>query len=277
MDLSGFELYLMREERSVNTISCYMRDVKVFIGWYDRELSSITEFDLIAYKKYLIAKEKTIVTANRKLSGVNAFCKYLYDARTLPEAYAAKLVKNRDKPEYHGVPEDDLHRLREYILQKGNPLHICIIELLLGTGMRVSELTGLTLNDINLTQHNGSIRVIGKGLVNRTLPLNGAARQALEQYLAVRDESGTQRLLLGQRGAIGRGAVEIILGKYGDELGIKVTPHMLRHSLAYKLIRTQIPMTTIQQILGHESILTTNLYCQTREQDKADALESLVW
>lgn len=277
MDLYEFELYLMREERSINTISCYKRDVKAFVGWYSRELSNITEFDLIGYKRYLITKEKTVITANRKIASVNAFCRYLYDARILPEAYAAKLVKNRDKPEYKGIPVEELHRLREHILQKGSLLHVCIIELLLGTGIRVSELTGLTLNDINITENNGSIRVIGKGLVNRTLPLNAAARQALGQYLLVRCESGTQRLLLGQRGAIGRGAVEIILSKYGDELGIKVTPHMIRHSLAYQLIKKQTPMTTIQQILGHESILTTNLYTQTREQDKADALESLVW
>ena len=82
---------------------------------------------------------------------------------------------------------------------------------------------------------------------------------------------------MGQRGALGRGAVEIILAKYGEELGIKVTPHMLRHSLAYRLIKTGTPMTTIKDILGHESILTTVLYTQTTEQDKADALQGLDW
>jgi len=277
MDLKDFELYLMREERSINTISCYLRDAQAFLSWYDKELSKINEFDLIAYKRYLLAKEKTVITANRKIAAINAFCRYLYNERIIPEAYAAKLVKNRDKPEYRGILEDELHKLREYILAKGNLLHICIIELLLATGMRVSELTGLTLNDISLNEDSGSIKVIGKGLVNRTLPLNTAARQAVEQYLRVRKENGTQRLLLGQRGALGRGAVEIILAKYGTELGIKVTPHKLRHSLAYKLIKTGTPMTTIQQVLGHESILTTNLYTQTREKDKVEALESLVW
>jgi len=149
--------------------------------------------------------------------------------------------------------------------------------LLFGTGIRVSELTGLTLNDITLGDNENHIRVIGKGMVNRTLPLNATAKQALEQYLAVRPECSTQRLLLGQRGALGRGAVEIILGNYGKALNISVTPHMLRHTLAYRLIKTGTPMTTIQQILGHESIVTTNLYTQTTEQDKADALQGLTW
>lgn len=276
MELSGFETYLMREERSDNTISCYLRDVRAFLEWYDGDPAGVSELELIRYKKWLNAKEKTVITANRKLASVNAFCRYLYDARVLPEAYAAKLTKNRDKPEYKGLPARELCALRERIHAGGNRMHICIIELLLGTGIRVSELAGLTLSDITLGEQS-HIRVLGKGSVNRTLPLNAAAREAVVQYLAVRDEAATDRLLLGQRGAIGRGAVELILGKYGAELGIAVTPHKLRHSVAYTLIKGGTPMTTIQQILGHESILTTNLYTQTTEQDKVDALAALAW
>ncbi|MDD3881723.1 MAG: tyrosine-type recombinase/integrase [Eubacteriales bacterium] len=277
LDLQGFETYLMREERSENTIGCYRRDVQAFLAWHgDADLQRLSELDLIRYKKYLNAKERTVITANRKLASVNAFCRYLYDARALPEAYAAKLTKNRDRPQYKGLPVDDLRRLREHIHEVGDPMHICIIELLLGTGLRVSELAGLTLTDLTLggCPH---IRVLGKGSVNRTLPLNAAALAAVEAYLKVRGEAATARLLLGQRGPLGRGAIEIILAKYGETLGIRVTPHMLRHSLAYQLIKGGTPMTTIQQILGHESILTTNLYTQTTAQDKADALTQLAW
>lgn len=85
------------------------------------------------------------------------------------------------------------------------------------------------------------------------------------------------RFLIGQRGALGRGAVEIILGNYGERLGLELTPHMLRHSVGYQLVKKNTPMTTIQQILGHESILTTNLYTMTTEADKRDALNSLEW
>ena len=277
LDLQGFETYLMREERSDNTIACYRRDVLAFLAWHgDADLQRLTELDLIRYKKYLNAKERTVITANRKLASVNAFCRYLYDARALPEAYAAKLTKNRDRPEYKGLPVDDLRRLRERIHAAGDPMHICIIELLLGTGLRVSELAGLTLTDFTLGDCP-HIRVLGKGSVNRTLPLNVAALAAAEAYLKVRGEAATTRLLLGQRGPLGRGAIEIILAKYGEALGIRVTPHMLRHSLAYQLIKGGTPMTTIQQILGHESILTTNLYTQTTAQDKADALTRLAW
>ena len=276
LDLQSFELYLMREERSENTITCYLRDVMAFLRWYDGDWESIHEMTLIHYKRYLNQKEKSIITANRKLASVNAFCRYLFDVQILPEAFAVKLTKNRDNPEYKGLPEAELHVLRRNILASGNTLHICIIELLLATGIRVSELTGLTLKDITMSGRN-CIRVMGKGSVYRTLPLNDAATAALAEYLIVRGNTNTNRLLVGQRGPLGRGAVEIILSNYGKELGFKVTPHMLRHSLAYQLIKSGIAMTTIQQILGHESILTTNLYTQTTAQDKTDALAALVW
>ena len=276
LDLQDFRLYLMRLERSENTITSYLRDVRAFLQWYDDDPESIREMTLIHYKRHLNLTEKSVITANRKLASVNAFCRYLFEAQKLPEIYAVKLTKNRDKPEYKGLPAQDLHILRESILASGNTLHICIIELLLATGIRVSELTNLKLLDITLREQS-HIRVFGKGNVYRTLPLNDKATAALAEYLIVRGNAGTDRLLVGQRGALGRGAVEIILGNYGKALGIKATPHMLRHSLAYKLIKSGVAMTTIQQILGHESILTTNLYTQTTAKDKADALMALAW
>lgn len=277
LDLRDFELYLMKEERSDNTISCYLRDVKAFMTWYGEEVRTINEFALIAYKKYLIAAEKTIITSNRKLASVNAFCRYLYDVRIINEAYVVKLTKNRDKSHYKGVPEPELKVIREDIFKSNNMMHICIVEVLLGTGIRVSELAELTLNDIHISEDTSYLRIIGKGTVNRTMPLNKAAREAIEDYLKVRKESKSNRLLIGQRGPIGRGAIYLILKNYGEQEHMKTTPHMLRHSLAYKLIKTGTPMTTIQQILGHESILTTNLYTQTTEQDKVEALEGIEW
>ena len=276
-DLRGFETYLMREERSENTITCYLRDVRQFFAWYDGESAALTDLTLIAYKRFLNQKEKTVITANRKLASVNAYCRYLYDARRLPEAYAAKLTKSRDKREYKGLTPEECHQLREGILAKGNPMHTCIVELLMATGIRVSELCGLTINDISLDPASPTIRVLGKGMAYRTIPLNQAAQEAVSSYIGHRQTEPTQRLLQGQRGALGRGAVEIILGKYGAELGIEVTPHKLRHSLAYTLVKSGTAMTTIQQILGHESILTTNLYTHTRQQDMADALAGLTW
>lgn len=121
------------------------------------------------------------------------------------------------------------------------------------------------------------MQVIGKGNDKRTLPLNKDARKAIEKYLEVRQDDGSEYLFIGQRGAIKRNAVNLILNKYGERVNIKVTPHMARHTLGYHLIKKQVEITTIQQILEHESIVTTNLYTRTPEKDMVDALEGLEW
>lgn len=281
LDLSSFELYLRNQERSKNTIGCYIRDSKAFINWYSRRidcgLDKLIQLDAIEYKKHLLSTNESVVTANRKIASVNAFSKWLYESGTIPAAIYIKAVRSRDARQYKGLDEKDLRKLRAEIHRNRNPLHICIIEVLLGTGLRVSELCNIKLRDIDISDRKGSLRVIGKGEVVRTLPLNKDVRRAIQDYLAVRLESDSDFLLLGQRGALKRNAINLILEKYGQRLGVEVTPHRIRHNLGYKLVKDGTAITTIQQILGHDSIMTTNLYTVTTEQDKTDALNALEW
>lgn len=279
-DLKGFEVSLYKQEFSDNTVSCYIRDTKEFLKWLEAEGNHITEVDefiLISYKKHLMKLNQSILSKNRKLASLNSFCKFLYDDNVLNENISIKLVKNRDRGEYKGLQSDDLHRLKKLIHQNGNKQHICIIEVLLSTGIRVSELCDLRLQEITLTDKKSQIRVIGKGSVNRAIPLNSDAKKAIEDYLEVRPKTDLDNLIIGQRGAYSRNAINLIIDKYGSKLGIKVTPHNLRHSFAYKLIMGGAPITMIQDLLGHSSILTTIRYTQVREQDKVDALNGLEW
>ena len=280
IDLKGFEVSLYKEEFSENTISCYIRDTKGFINWLAGRNSGIAEIDellLIEYKKYLLDGNQSILSTNRKLASLNSFCKFLCNEHILADIYTLKLVKNRDKGEYKGLQANDLSLLRKIIHRKGNKQHICIIEVLLATGVRVSELCSLRLQDITITNSKSYIKVIGKGNINRTIPLNADAKKAIENYIDVRPETLQNNLLIGQRGAYNRNAINLILESYGSKLDIKVTPHNLRHSFGYKLITNGVPITMIQDLLGHASILTTIRYTQTTEQDKIDALNGLVW
>lgn len=279
-DLKGFEVSLYRQEFSDNTVSCYIRDTKEFLKWLEAEGKHITEVDefiLISYKKHLMKLNQSILSKNRKLASLNSFCKFLYDDNVLDENISIKLVKNRDRGEYKGLQSDDLHRLMELIHQNANKQHICIIELLLSTGIRVSELCDLRLQDITLTEDKSRIHVVGKGSVNRTIPLNADAKKAIKEYIEFRPKTNLDNLIIGQRGAYRRNAINLILEKYGSKLGIKVTPHNLRHSFAYKLIMGGAPITMIQDLLGHSSILTTIRYTQVREDDKINALNALEW
>lgn len=277
-NLDEFKKYLLKSEFSMNTINCYERDVNVFLSQLHKDILELDEFDLLAYKQVLLKQEVSVKTLNRKLASINTYCRYLYEEKVIEgELIHVKLIKNRDKPEYKGVPQEQLVLIREQVYQSNNPMHICILETLLGTGMRVSELANLNLTDIVFSEKANYIRILGKGMVNRTLPMNLQVQTAIMDYMKVRKQTESSRLLIGQRGAIGRGAIEIILNNYGKKIGVEITPHMLRHNVGYQLVKQNTPMTTIQQILGHDSILTSMLYTQTTEQDKAEALMNLHW
>lgn len=279
--INGFEDYLKAKDKSINTVSCYIRDTRAFIKWYegrtDAGIESVIELDLVEYKKHLQSSSEAVITINRKLASINSFIKYMHQEGIINEAISVGIIKDKDKKQFKGIEDRELWKLRNEIHRSGNQMHICIIEILLQTGIRVSELVNIKLNDIKISERKGSLQVIGKGNAKRTLPLNKDARKAIEKYLEVRQNDGSEFLLIGQRGAIKRNAVNLILNKYGEKMQIKVTPHMARHTLGYHLVKKQVEITTIQQILGHESIVTTNLYTRTPEKDMVEALEGLEW
>ncbi|KGR90177.1 recombinase XerC [Ureibacillus massiliensis 4400831 = CIP 108448 = CCUG 49529] len=279
--LNGFEHYLRGKDKSDNTISCYLRDMKQFIGWYSTKtehgINKIIELDAVEYKKHLQKGQQAIITINRKLASLNVFLHWMKEAGHIKEEISVKPIKNREVITYKGLEQQDIWKLRKEIHRQGNLMHICIIELLLQTGIRVSELVNIRLTDIEITERKGTLAVIGKGNVKRTLPLNKDVRKAIERYLPERPEADTDHLLIGQRGALQRNAINLILSHYGDRLNIKVTPHMIRHTLGHTLVKQQVEITTIQQIFGHSNIQTTNIYTVTTDKEMEQALESVEW
>ncbi len=279
--INGFEDYLRGQDKSDNTVSCYIRDAKGFIEWYNRRidygLDRVIELDLVEYKKHLQNGSDSIITINRKIAGINGFLGWLYRERIIEKELSIKPIKNKEIKEYKGLEDRELRKIRAEIHRTGDLMHIAIIEILIGTGIRVSELVDLKLDDIEISDRKGKVEVIGKGNAFRTIPLNKDTRKAISEYLEVRRKTEDCHLLIGQRGRLNRNAINLILKKYGDRVGIEVSPHQLRHTLGYKLVKEGKPLTTIQQILGHDNIQTTNIYTLTTEQDKIVALEGLEW
>ncbi|MFB5088320.1 tyrosine-type recombinase/integrase [Psychrobacillus sp. PGGUH221] len=279
--LNGFEHYLRSKDKSDNTISCYLRDMKQFIGWYltktEHGLHKIIELDAVEYKKHLQKGKQAIITINRKLASLNVFLQWMKEAGHIKEEIIVKPIKNREVITYKGLEQQDVWKLRKEIHRQGNLIHVCMIELLLQTGIRVSELVNIRLSDIELSERKGTLAIIGKGNVKRTLPLNKDVRKAIERYLPERPEADTDHLLIGQRGSLKRNAINLILSHYGDRLNIKVTPHMIRHTLGHTLVKQQVEITTIQQIFGHSNIQTTNIYTVTTDKEMEKALESVEW
>jgi len=141
-----------------------------------------------------------------------------------------------------------------------------ILEMFYSSGLRVSELTGLTIQQVDL--ENGFVRVFGKGSKERVVPLGGKAREALAAYLTagrarfVKSRTGSQ-LFLSERGtAISRKMLWVLIKKYARRAGITqpVKPHLLRHSFATHLLSGGADLRAIQEMLGHASIATTQIY-----------------
>ena len=279
--IKGFEHYLRSKDKSDNTISCYIRDMKQFIGWYktktEHGLDKIIELDAVEYKKHLQKGNQAVLTINRKLASLNVFLEWMKEAGHLKEEISVKPIKNRDIITYKGLEQQETWKLRKEIHREGNTMHICIIELLLQTGIRVSELVGIRLSDIQMTDRKGTLAIIGKGNVKRTLPLNKDARKAIEKYMKERPITDEEYLLIGQRGALKRNAINLILKHYGERLNIKVTPHQIRHTLGHTLVKQKVEITTIQQIFGHSNIQTTNIYTVTTDKEVEQALENVEW
>ena len=137
-----------------------------------------------------------------------------------------------------------------------------MLELLYSSGLRLSELTGLDLPDLDLAA--GQVRVLGKGGKQRDLPVGSKARAALQDWLAVRSQlaKDTPALFVGERGArIHPSVVRQRLKQAGQlELGQHLHPHMLRHSFASHLLESSQDLRAVQELLGHANISTTQIY-----------------
>lgn len=159
-----------------------------------------------------------------------------------------------------------------------------IVLLLYGSGLRVSELCNLKINDVDFKRSLIIVRG-GKGGKDRIVPVPGALLKEIEDYLKMRNDDSEYLLVEERRSRKDRlspKTVWYILNKYGKKAGIKVTPHMLRHSFATHMLENGIDIRVIQEILGHSNLSTTQIYTKVtvehlrRAQEKAKLIESLI-
>lgn len=303
-DIESFKRYLEGQGKSRNTIECYCRDVEQLRGWasnsLDLELRGLAQINLTYFGRQIKASGLAPITVNRKIAAINAFYKYLYEINTVEQLMFIKPINIKKQPEFKALEKKQLWKLRTENHKSNNKMHIAILEILLNTGIRVSELTGLLLSDICLKSGYSLdlsidsdeqkrkklfLKVYGKGDSYREIPLNMAAKNALVDYMETKTAARNGKLplhsesplFIGQRGVLKRNAINLILKKYAKKVNVEVSAHKLRHSLGYALIKQGRPLSTIQQILGHEKITTTQIYIMSAAQDKEDALEAVEW
>jgi integrase/recombinase XerD len=262
--------YIRLEKRLAgNTVDGYMRDLAqlgAFVcGEYNVTPKWVTAPMIEAFMASLYDLGVEKATQARILSGVKSFFNFLL----LEEAIEFSPAEFVDGPKIgRRLPEvlstDEIDRIIE-TFDIGTMLGIrnaAMIEAMYSCGLRVSELVGLRLGDLFFD--DGFVRITGKGDKQRLVPVSGAARGRIELYLAVRDAgAGTDVVFLNIRGrGLTRVMVFTILKEAALAAGVTkvVSPHTLRHSFATHLLEGGASIRQVQELLGHESITTTEIY-----------------
>ncbi|WP_158735141.1 tyrosine-type recombinase/integrase [Alteribacillus sp. YIM 98480] len=278
--LDEFHTYI--QGKSDNTIRTYLQRVSKFIDWLSEQYgeddpTNVTALDLKEFQKQLKGSASTV---SQYMFAVRCYCDFLYERGYIEKdiSKSVRVKKESKATAPKTLSKNEFNKFRRMIHSTDNPLYIAIIELLMATGIRVHECTSLTVDDVTLSQRKGSIKIQGKGIKERVIPLNNDARKAISNYLLYRRETDSDKLFIGQRGAMSDDGVRKLIDRYRKKAGIKkkVTPHMLRHQLATELIRNKKKdLVMVKDILGHSNINTLYVYSKSTEEEQAEALEDL--
>jgi integrase/recombinase XerD len=264
--------------RAANTVSAYRRDLAAyeeFLRGRGLSLGEVTEPVVQDYVAFLRASGRAPASVARALVAVRSLHRFCLDegrteADPTGEVDAPRVPQGLPK----ALSEDDVNTLLGAVVGEDAVARRdrAILELLYGTGMRISELVGLSLRDLALDE--AIVRVFGKGSKERIVPLGRWAREALTAWLG---PSGRQALaparwarrgdaeavFLNKRGGrLSRQGAWTIVRRYGDKVGLgdRLTPHVLRHSCATHMLDHGADIRVVQELLGHASIATTQVY-----------------
>ena len=254
---------------SPNTLSSYQKDLEDWLEFLKNKGYGLTEEGIREYLFHLRKKGYRISSISRKVSALRSFIRFLLQEGFLSSDPAENLFSfHREKKLPHALSLQDMEKLLE-LPDTSKPQGVkdrAILEFLYATGLRVSELVELKLEDVDLEV--GYVRCKGKGRKERIVPLGKESEKWLRKYLTeVRsrlDREGSPYLFLRRGGKpFTRQGIWKIIRKYSRMMGLKnVSPHTLRHSFATHLLQGGADLRVVQELLGHASITTTQIYTQ---------------
>jgi len=260
---------------SSNTLEAYQRDLKDFAKWLNKPLDEALTEDVKQYIQLLFAKGFKVSTVNRRISALKQFYLYLFNEGIItanPCLHAKTAKTPRCLPKV--IPASQMANFLDHLKNTSDPAHIrvrAILELLYASGLRVSELIKLPLNCVvGIASAQPMILANGKGNKERLVPLNDTCIEALQAYIKIRNffVSGAKsaHFLFASRSKIGcltRQRIGQLIKHTAIEFGINPTilsPHVFRHSFATHLLQGGSDLLTIQKLLGHSDIATTQIY-----------------
>lgn len=272
-DMKNFKKYLTNEKRyPETTITSYMKDVEDYSNFIKENhinYLTINKEEIRTYLKYLDEQKLSKSTISRKLSALRHFYSYLVLEGKI-NTNQFKLISNpkKDKKLPNFLQYDELDKIFDSIdldtdLGIRNRL---IIELLYATGLRVSELVNLKVNDIDISGRE--IRVLGKGDKERIVYFGDYAKKYLKMYLddaryGLLNGKKSEYLIINNQGdQITSRGIETVIDNIVNKAALKhnISPHVLRHTFATDLLNNGADLKSVQELLGHSSLSTTQIY-----------------
>lgn len=281
--IDDYITYQKSTDKSPLTLGSYRSDLIKFAAWFesvnnaDMKLANVTPTDARQYKQHLIASGFKAPTINRRLLSLKYFLEWGWQTKRIKYRFPLPKTVKQMQAMPKWLNRNQQNQLLRHVEQLGRKRDIAIVQILLNTGLRVSELCSLKWCDIMVSERKGKLTVnAGKGCKYREIPLNKDARFAFFN-LDYTLHAGTEAFIFnGQRGVLSSRGVQLMLKRLRttEELGI-ISPHQLRHTFCKNLVDAGVSLEKVAALAGHERLDTTKLYCQPSFADLDDAVERI--
>ena len=261
----NYRRFLKRKNCSKHTLKNYMSTLKQFVLWVDVPIEQVTHKTVLSFMDHLLDKRLKPKTINCYLNSIRGFYEYLIEEEQVPMFQPVKrgysLRLSRPLPRY--LRDEDVPRLFNVISSKRDR---AMFMLMLRCGLRVEEVAKLTMAALDLPRSQLFVYE-GKGVKDRVVYLSNDAYKILVQYLKARPSSRAKRVFLIEKGRLKGKPIQVRgiqhrMQHYAEKVGLKVSCHQLRHTMATQLLNADADLVTIQDLLGHTRIKTTQRYCQ---------------
>ncbi len=261
----NFRRHLKRRNYSKHTVKYYLNIIKQYVIWVDVALELATPEKVDMYIDHLLRKRMNPASINLYLAIIRVFYDYLkYEENVV-------LINPVNRNRRLRVPRPLPRSLRDQEVEKlfgaiKNKRDIAMFKLMLRCGLRVEEVSNLTLGVIDLKRRRLIVQQ-GKGGKGRVVYISNDAHDALKAYLKLRSSNRTKRVFLVEKGTYKEQAISVRgiqkrIEYYAKKTRINVSCHRLRHTMATQLLNAEAEVETIQDLLGHNWITTTQRYCK---------------
>ncbi len=280
-NLRSFLNYLLVDKGlSNNTVKAYEADISSFFQWLDNEdlkYKNLQEDHINQYISFLFQRKMRSSSVNRKISSIKSFYIFLVKRNFLKNSPLNDLVTPKQEkylPESMSEAEVDKLLNSPDVANKIENRDKAMIEMLYATGMRISELVNLKITDVDMKRC--VVKVFGKGSKERLVPFGETALDSLKSYLNNREQSSSKEIFLSNRGKkMTRVAfwqrVKVYLIR--ENLKNSISPHTLRHAFATHLLNRGADLRSVQLLLGHSDLSTTQIYTHIAKQRLSDVLK----